>query len=74
VFTYEGPGAARALLTIYDVAGRTVRTLHEGALPDGLHTWEWQARDTNGARVAAGVYFARFQVGKEHAAVKVVVR
>jgi hypothetical protein len=74
VFTFEGAGASTAQLTIYDVAGRTVRTLHDGALPDGLHTWEWQARDTNGARVAAGVYFARFQVGREHTAVKVVVR
>ena len=74
VFTYDGRGAARARLAIYDVAGRAVRTLHEGPIRDGLHTWEWQARGDAGARVASGVYFARFQVGERTSSIKVVVR
>lgn len=74
VFSYDGRGAADAELTLHDVAGRVVRTLHAGSLPDGFHTWEWHARGDNGVRVASGVYFARFRVGERSSALKVVVR
>ena len=65
--------AAVDALEIFDVTGRRVSTLHEGPLGSGLHTWEWQARDGRGARVVAGVYFARLRIGRESTAIKVVV-
>jgi hypothetical protein len=74
VFRYRGDGGAAAELVLYDVTGRAVRSLHRGPLTDGLHTWEWQARDDAGRRVSAGVYFARFRVGSEVSSVKLVVR
>jgi flagellar hook assembly protein FlgD len=74
VFTWDGRGAPDAQLAIYDVAGRAVRTLHEGPLSEGPHTWEWQARSESGVRLASGVYFARLRVGTESTSLKVIVR
>jgi hypothetical protein len=73
VFRYLGDGGQDAALEIFDVAGRRVSTLHEGPLGAGLHTWEWQARDARGGRVVAGVYFARFRIGRESTSLKVIV-
>jgi hypothetical protein len=56
----EGWGSVRA--TVYDVAGRKVRTLHP---PDGADRFDWDGRDAHGNRSQAGVYFFRIQAGPE---------
>ncbi len=55
----ELPRAGAAQVVIWDVLGRRVVTLHEGALAAGRHEFAWSRRDARGARVAAGVYFVR---------------
>jgi flagellar hook assembly protein FlgD len=55
----ELPLAAQATLTVHDVRGRLVRTLHRGPLAAGRHRVAWDARDRRGSRMAAGVYFLR---------------
>ena len=55
---YRAPGAGDVTVTIHDVTGRTVRTVHSGhAAETGIFAWD--TRNDNGAPVAAGVYFAR---------------
>jgi len=52
-----GSGSADYSLSIYDVAGRVVRTMdgHGGSSePQTLH---WDATDDGGTRVASGTYF-----------------
>lgn len=44
---------------IYDVAGRLVRTLHDGSVDAGVRDLAWDGRDTSGQRTAAGVYLVR---------------
>jgi len=46
-------------LTIYDVSGRRVMTLHSGHLDAGEHRLTWSGTDDLGKTVASGVYFAR---------------
>jgi len=46
-------------LVVYDVAGRTVRTLVDGPQVPGERTATWDGTDENGARVASGVYYCR---------------
>jgi hypothetical protein len=58
------PREAEVRLSIYDVAGRLVRTLHEGRLPAGPHEFAWDARDENGRSVASGLYFARLEAAQ----------
>lgn len=67
------PRAAEATLRIYDVTGRLVRELVSGRLEAGAQTTVWDARDSNGRRVAAGVYFAQLRAGAEIAHQKLVV-
>jgi hypothetical protein len=52
-------------LSVYDVAGRLVRCLRCcGTLPAGRHIVTWDGHNTNGRRVANGVYLAALQSGK----------
>jgi hypothetical protein len=53
------PRAQQVSLRIYDIAGRTVRTLVNGRLDAGAHQRVWDGRGDSGQRVAAGVYFYR---------------
>jgi hypothetical protein len=50
-----GPASVR----VFDVAGRTVRTLLNGVQPAGERMLAWDGRDDGGVRLSAGVYLLR---------------
>jgi flagellar hook assembly protein FlgD len=54
--------AGRVQVSIYDVAGRRVRTLADRVFPAGEHTLQWDGTDDAGAKAARGVYFIRTSV------------
>ena len=58
---FELPAAGHARLVLYDVRGRRVRTLVDGARAAGEHVARWDGRDESGAPAAAGVYFLRLE-------------
>jgi hypothetical protein len=60
-------------LGIYNVAGRLVRRMADGAVERGRHTCEWDGRDESGSPVSPGVYFARLEVGERSAVRRMVV-
>ena len=74
-FTVPGGAGDRGnvLLAVYDVRGRLVRTLVNGALPGGRHEVTWDGRDNRGASVASGVYFARYAAAGVKATRKMVL-
>jgi len=49
-------------VAVYDVAGRVVKSIDEGALSAGPHEAIWDATDSGGARVRAGVFFVGLEV------------
>jgi hypothetical protein len=57
------PQAQSATLAIYDVQGRTVRVLKNGAQPAGPQTVSWDGRTDRGLLSPAGVYFYRLDAG-----------
>jgi hypothetical protein len=59
-------GGGPASVVIYDVNGRKVATLADGEQPAGRHTLTWKGTDTQGTRVAAGVYFVRLESPTVH--------
>ncbi len=67
------PGAMPVEVSVFDVAGRRVRTLvagNEG--PGDLHL-VWDRRDADGRRAPAGLYFLRMRAGTEVRVRKVVL-
>ncbi len=61
---YSLPSAVSGRLTavdlsVYDLAGRLVRTLVDGPQETGFYSVVWDGRDSSGRSVASGVYFYR---------------
>ena len=54
--------AAGVSLTVYDVLGRRVRQVWDGALRAGTHRFTWDGRDAAGKVVAAGVYIYQVEI------------
>ena len=59
---------ASARLRVYDLRGRLIETLHDGALAAGKHRFGWQPR-----QVASGVYLYRLEGGDQVVTGKVVL-
>ncbi len=57
VISYSLPRAGNVSVTVYDVTGRPVKTLVNNHANPGNFNATWDGRATNGAPVAAGVYF-----------------
>jgi len=70
---YYLPQAGPVTMTIHDVAGRTVRRLWSGEQQGGSRILWWDRRTGDGARVAAGVYWARLETPDGSVSRKVVV-
>jgi hypothetical protein len=61
-------------LAIYDLNGRLVRTLSNGArLPAGDHAVAWDGRSDSGKELPSGLYLVRFEAGGVEAAHKITL-
>jgi len=60
---FDLPRPGRAVLAVYDLAGRRVRVLLDADLPAGRHSVRWDGRDGSGRAVASGTYLARLTAG-----------
>ncbi len=59
-------------VAIYDVQGRRVRTVLDGALESGAYQLSWDRRDQAGRAVGPGIYFLRM-TGDEQVAIRKLV-
>ncbi len=55
------PTAGAVRLAVFDVSGRRVTTLLDGAQPAGAHHVVWDGRDAAGVSLSSGVYFYRLE-------------
>jgi flagellar hook assembly protein FlgD len=70
---YSLPEAGRSRLAVYDVLGRQVALLHDGAPGAGRHEVRWGGRDHDGRALPAGTYFIRLEFNGRSEARKVVL-
>ncbi|MBP7461635.1 MAG: T9SS type A sorting domain-containing protein [Candidatus Delongbacteria bacterium] len=49
--------ASRITLSVYNVLGEIIRTIHQGTLSAGDYTMSWDGRDQTGTIQPAGIYF-----------------
>ncbi|MBM3332861.1 T9SS type A sorting domain-containing protein [candidate division WOR-3 bacterium] len=71
--SYALPTASNVSLQVYDVTGRTVRTLASGHQQAGNYSVSWDAKDSRGRQVPRGVYFYRLDTPGFRAVKKAVV-
>jgi len=73
VLQYDLPELSNVKLTIYDLAGRQVKSLvHETQAP-GLKTIVWDARDDMGNKMGAGVYIYQLKTDNFIASKKMIL-
>jgi len=72
-FRFVLPAAGPARLALYDLRGREVRVLADGAFPAGPQALSFDGRDRNGRQLAAGVYFARLEAAGDKARATVIL-
>ena len=53
------PQAGRVSVEIFDLQGRRLATPYDGLAPAGVMDLDWNLTDASGARIGAGMYFAR---------------
>ncbi len=71
--TVNLPTASEARLAVYDLRGRELLVLHEGAARAGSTTFTWDGRDKTGRLQPAGQYFFRLDAGNVTRSVKVTL-
>lgn len=62
---YHVPAVSDVRLVIYDLTGRSVRTLEAGQRAAGWHAPIWDGTSDSGAQVASGLYFVRLDARGE---------
>jgi hypothetical protein len=70
---FDLPAAGHVTLRIYDVTGRSVRTLVDGRLEPAAHRIRWDGRDDHGRRVGSGIYFYHLRAGDQTLSRKLVM-
>jgi murein DD-endopeptidase MepM/ murein hydrolase activator NlpD len=64
-FTFDLASPGRVELAIYDLAGRRVRALADGAREAGRHVARWDGRDASGRLAPPGLYVARLATQRD---------
>jgi plastocyanin len=61
--SFNLPEAGLVSLAVYDIAGRSIRTLVNEYRPAGIAAVTWDGRNNNGEQLASGIYFVRMIAG-----------
>jgi hypothetical protein len=69
----RGGGAGEAVVALYDLAGRRVRTIANGRYEAGYQSVLWDGTDEMGRGVRPGIYFLKARSGGEDVSLKLVV-
>ena len=70
---YALPKTANVTLTVYDMAGRTIRRLVAGTQKAGVYRIYWNGTDDTGKEVPAGIYFYHMEAGNFKATRKLAI-
>jgi len=70
---YGLPTAGPVTVSVYDVAGRVVRTLAKGTMERGFHDIGWNEATDAGGSISSGLYFVRVQARGGQAVARLVV-
>jgi len=63
VISYKLSAISDVSLKIYDALGREITTLANGMQSPGMHTVEWNGKNSAGQQAGSGIYFYRLTAG-----------
>ncbi|HHE54917.1 MAG TPA: T9SS type A sorting domain-containing protein, partial [Caldithrix abyssi] len=73
-FKVEVPEAVDQLrIEIFNTAGQLVKTIYQGRLSPGQHTFKWQGVDEAGKNSPSGVYFAVLKTQNLQKSIKMIL-
>jgi hypothetical protein len=64
IISFYLPSERPTSVSIYNAAGRLVKTLADGQPMSGMVDLEWNGTNQHGASVSSGTYFARIDAGE----------
>jgi flagellar hook assembly protein FlgD len=67
------PVSGRVSLKVYDVQGRLVNTLLDSKAAAGEYAVHWAGANSNGRRVASGIYFMKLETLRGSIVKKMVI-
>jgi flagellar hook assembly protein FlgD len=67
------PVSGKASLKVFDVQGRLVKTLLDDKVTAGEYGIHWAGANSNGKRVASGIYFMKLDTRKGSVVKKMVI-
>lgn len=68
------PVGSRAVVAIYDLSGRLLRTLADESLAPGAHDLVWDGRDASGDLLPSGTYLCRVTAGGSEVTQRIVLQ
>jgi len=71
--TFALPARSDVTIEVYDIGGRMVAQIFEGAMDEGQHVVTWNGKNAAGEDVPSGIYFYRFTMGDYRLNKKAVV-
>jgi hypothetical protein len=70
---YSLPRAGRVQLTVYNMLGQKVKTIADGWQPAGAFTVQWDGKNDQGRKAAAGIYLCRIKAAGRQETQKMAV-
>ena len=70
---FELPEYSFVSIKVFNVLGKEISTMLEKQLSPGVHTIDWEAKDSNNELLPSGVYLIRLTAGKYTHSVKAVL-
>ena len=70
---YHLPRQAQVRITVYDIAGRKIRTLLNERQDAGVQTVMWNGRDDQGKKVTSGIYICRLTAADYSETMKMIL-
>lgn len=69
IFQYDLPKTSYITIEVFDISGRSVKTLINGRINAGCHRLTWNGSTDDGTKLPSGIYFICF-VAEEHQDIK----
>lgn len=68
---FQVPTSSEVSVQIFDVTGRSLRTLANGRFEAGVHALDWDGRDDRGHGLGSGIYYVQMVAGEYRATRKI---